>query len=161
MYATFKIEGDDCRLSSILSEGKVYEVPPRYRVCLNPGLHGYDINIKDIIKDVKEKVDREERLKEVSSIERSKEFKETFGRLYIEKFKRVFAYMKGYDSLIKEAEDSGDIGLINGMLSTLFVDLIEEGFQYYRRDENGDVINPYVEDDPIDMKKLHNELNRI
>ena len=111
MYATFKIEGDDCRLSSIMSEGNVYDVPPHYRVRLKPELHGYDIGIKDLIKDVKEKVDHEERLKEVSSIERSKEFKETFSRLYIEKFKRVFAYMKRYDFLIKKAENSGDIDL--------------------------------------------------
>ena len=69
--------------------------------------------------------------------------------------------MKGYDSLIKEAENSGDIGLINGMLYTLFVDLIEEGLQYYGTDKDGNVINPYVENDAIDMDKLHNELNRI
>ena len=41
------------------------------------------------------------------------------------------------------------------------MDLIKEGFQYYGRDENGNVINPYVENDPIDMDKLHKKLNRI
>ena len=36
-----------------------------------------------------------------------------------------------------------------------------EGFEYYGKDENGNVINPYVEEDPIDLKKLHKELNKI
>ena len=66
--------------------------------------------------------------------------------------------MKGYDDMIKKCEDKD---LINRMFKTFFADLITSGFEYYGRDENGNVINPYVENDPIDMVKVHKKLNRI
>ena len=64
--------------------------------------------------------------------------------------------MKGWDQFSK-----GDIGLADGLLGTLFPDLVVECFEYYGRDKNGNVINPYVEGDPIDLGKLHKELIRI
>ena len=66
--------------------------------------------------------------------------------------------MKGYDDIIKKCEDKD---LINGMVKTFFADLITLGFEYYGRDENSNVINLYVENNPIDMDKLHKKLNRI
>ena len=64
--------------------------------------------------------------------------------------------MNGSDQFSKE-----DIGLADVLLGTLFPDLVAKGFEYYSRDKNGNVINPYVEGDPINLHKLHKELNRI
>ena len=64
--------------------------------------------------------------------------------------------MNGWDQFSKE-----DIGLADGLLGILFKDLVAEGFEYYGRDKNGNVINPYVEGDPINLRTLHKELNRI
>ena len=64
--------------------------------------------------------------------------------------------MNGWDQFSKE-----DIGLADGLLGILFPDLVAEGFEYYGRDKNGNVINPYVEGDPINLCKLHKKLNRI
>ena len=47
------------------------------------------------------------------------------------------------------------------MFKTFFADLIAKGFEYYGRDKNGNIINPYIENDPIDMDKLRKKLNRI
>ena len=35
MYITFKIEGNGCRLSSMISDSMVYKVPDHYNVNLN------------------------------------------------------------------------------------------------------------------------------
>ena len=66
--------------------------------------------------------------------------------------------MLAYDDLTKRSKDEK---LAKGMLGVLFEDLIEEGFEHYGRDDNGNVINPYVEGDPINMNKLHDELKRM
>ena len=65
-------------------------------------------------------------------MKKSKLFKETFSKFYIEQFKRVFEYMNGWDQFSKE-----DIGLADGLLGTLFPDLAAEGIEYYGRDKNG------------------------
>ena len=64
--------------------------------------------------------------------------------------------MKGWDQFSK-----GGMGLADGMLGTLFPDLVAEGFEYYGRDKNGNVMNRFSDNDPINMKKLHKELTRI
>ena len=66
--------------------------------------------------------------------------------------------MQTYDGLINRSKDEK---LAKGILGVLFEDLTMEGFEYYGKDENGNVINPYVERDPIDLEKLHKELNKI
>ena len=156
MYATFKIEGNDCRLVGIVSDGKVYKVPCHYNITLDKkGVkrHNTNLDILDLIESVKRRVDF---YNESDPVKKSKLFKETFSKFYIEQFKRVFEYMNGWDQFSKE-----DIGLADGLLGTLFPDLVVEGFEYYGRDKNGNVINPYVEGDPINLRKLHKELNRI
>ena len=108
-----------------------------------------------------ERCERDETNEKMNPDERSEEFKKTFSRIYIENFKRVFEYMKSYDDMSKKSRDEEYIGMVNGMFKTFFADLIAKGFEYYGRDKDGNVINPFVENDPIDMDKLHNELNRI
>ena len=152
MYATFKIDGNDCRLAGIVSDGKVYKVPCHYNITLDKkGVKCYNTNLDllDLIESVK-------RRDESDPVKKSRLFKETFSKFYIEQFKRVFEYMNGWDQFSK-----GDIGLADGLLGTLFPDLVAEGFEYYGRDNNGNVINTYGEGDPIDLGKLHKELTRI
>ena len=107
----------------------------------------------DLIESVKRRVDF---YNESDPVKKSKLFKETFSNFYIEQFKRVFEYMNGWDQFSKE-----DIGLADGLLGTLFPDIVAEGFEYYGRDKNSNVINPYVEGHLINLCKLHKELNRI
>ena len=107
-----------------------------------------------------ERCERDERNEKMSPRKLSEEFKKTFSRIYIENFKRVFGNMKGYDDMSKKSRDEENIGMVNGMFKTFFADLIAKGFEYYGRDKNGNVMNPYVENDPIDMDKLHKKLNR-
>ena len=64
--------------------------------------------------------------------------------------------MRGWDQFSK-----GSIGIADGMSGTVFPDLVAEGFEYYGRDENGNIKNPYLEGDPIDLGKLHKELDTI
>ena len=104
----------------------------------------------DLVESIKRSVNFHN---ESDPVKKSKIFKETFSKFYIEQFKRVFEYMKGWDQFSKE-----DIGLADGLLGTLFPDLAAEGFEYYGRDKNGNVINPYAEGDPINLGKLHKEL---
>ena len=60
MYATFKIEGNDCRLAGIVSDGKVYKVPNHYNITLDKkGVKCYNTNLDflDLIESVKRRVD--------------------------------------------------------------------------------------------------------
>ena len=107
----------------------------------------------DLIESVKRRVDF---YNESDPVKKSKLFEETFSNFYIEQFKRVFEYMNGWDQFSKE-----DIGLADGLLGTLFPDIVAEGFEYYVRDMNSNVINRYVEGHLINLCKLHKELNRI
>ena len=165
MYITFKIEDNDGgRLISIFSDGEFYKVPGYYNVFLSKNAleyRGTNLNFDEATEQIMERCERDERNEKMTPGEQSEEFKKTFSRIYIENFKRVFEYMKGYDDMSKKCEDTDDIGLVNGMFKTFFADLIAKGFVYYGRDENGNLINPYVENDPIDMDKLHKKLNRI
>ena len=52
-----------------------------------------------------ERCERDERNEKISPRERSEEFKKTFSKIYIENFKRVFEYMKGYDDMSKKSRD--------------------------------------------------------
>ena len=159
MYITFKFEGND-----IFSDGEFYKVPGHYNIILNKNAleyRGTNLNFDEAIEQIMERCERDERNEKMSSTERSEEFKKTFSKIYIENFKRVFEYMKGYDDMSKKSRDEEYIGMVNGMFKTFFADLIAKGFEYYGRNKNGNVINPYVENDPIDMDKLHKKLNRI
>ena len=60
MYATFKIEGNDCRLVGIVSDGKVYKVPCHHNITLDKkGVKCYNTNLDflDLIESVKRRVD--------------------------------------------------------------------------------------------------------
>ena len=81
----------------------------------------------DLIESVKRRVDF---YNESDPVKKSKFFKETFSKFYIEQFKRVFEYMKGWDQFSIEG-----LGLADGMLETLFPDLVAKGFEYYGRDK--------------------------
>ena len=81
MYITFKIEGNDCRLSCIFSDGGVYKVPGYYNVCLNRNALNYigmDLNFEDTLENVKERVEHEE----INPIYRSREFPKTFAEIF-------------------------------------------------------------------------------
>ena len=112
-----------------------------------------NLDFLDLIECVRRRVDFHN---EADLVKKSEIFKETLSKFYIEQFKRVFEYMRGWDQFSK-----GSIGLADGMLGTVFPDLVAEGFEYYGRDENGNAINPYLEGDPIDLGKLHRKYNRI
>ena len=58
MYATFKIEENNCRLASIVSDGKAYKVPNHYNITLD-GVNCYNKNVGflDLIESVKRRVD--------------------------------------------------------------------------------------------------------
>ena len=114
------------------------------------GVKCYNTIFLDLTESVKRRVDF---YNESDPVKKSKLFKEAFSKLCIEQFKRVFEYMNGWDQFSKE-----NIGLADGLLGTLFPYLVAEGFEYYGRDKNGNVINPYVEGDPINLSKLHKEL---
>ena len=107
----------------------------------------------DLVESIKRRVDFHN---ESDPVKKSKIFKETFSKFYMEQFRRVFEYMKGWDQFSK-----GGMGLADGMLGTLFPDLVAEGFEYYGRDKNSNVINPFSDNDPINTKKLRKELTRI
>ena len=47
------------------------------------------------------------------------------------------------------------------MFDHVFPDLLEKDLIYEGRDKDGNVINPFSDSDPINMKKLHKELTRI
>ena len=58
MYATFKIEENDCRLATIVLNGKVYKVPNHYNITL----HGVkccnkNVDFLDFVESVKRTVD--------------------------------------------------------------------------------------------------------
>ena len=164
MYIAFKIEGNGCRLSNIFSDGEFYKVPGHYNIILNKNAleyRGTNLNFDEATEQIMERCERDERNEKMNPRERSKEFKKTSSRIYIENFERVFKYMKGYDDMCKKSRDEEYIGMVNGMFKTFFADLIAKGFEYYGRYKDGNVINPYAENDPIDMDKLHNELKRI
>ena len=60
MYATFKIEGNDCRLAGIVSNGKVCKVPCHYNITLDrKGVKCYNTNLNflDLIESVKRRLD--------------------------------------------------------------------------------------------------------
>ena len=125
------------RLASIVSDGKVYKVPCHYNITLDEvKCYNKNVDFLDLIESVKRKVDF---YNESDPVKKSKLFKETFSKFYMEQFKRVFEYMNSWDQFSKE-----DIGLADGLLGTLFPDLVAEGFEYYGRDKNGNDINPYV-----------------
>ena len=87
MYATFKIEGNDCRLVGIVSDGKVYKVPCHYKIALyKKGVKCDNANLDflDLIESVKRRVDF---YNESNPVKKSKLFKETFSKFYIEQFK--------------------------------------------------------------------------
>ena len=157
MYATFKIEGNDCRSASIVSDGRVYKVPVHYNITLDEknGVKCYNKNTDflDLVENVKRRLDFHN---ESDPVKNSKIFKETLSKFYIEQFKRVFEYMRGWNDISK-----GGIGLADGMLGTVFADLVAEGFEYYGRDENGNIKNPYLEGDPIDMEELNKVYDRV
>ena len=116
MYITFKIEGNGCRLSNIFSDGEFYKVPGHYNIILNKNALEYrdtDLNFDEAIEQIMEKCERDERNEEMDPGERSEEFKKTFRRIYIENFKRVFEYMKGYDDMSKKSRDEEYIGMIH------------------------------------------------
>ena len=116
-----------------------------------------DIKFDEAIEEIIEICERYEINEKMSPLEKSEKFKKKFSKLYLENFKRAFTYMQAYDYLITRSKDEK---LAKGMLGVLFEDLTMEGFEYYGKDGNGNVINPYVEGDPLDQK-LHKELNKI
>ena len=88
MYSTLKIDGMHSRLSSIISNGKVYKVPNHYNVHLDIKDHvnyfGTRISFNDTLEQVKERVECEENHKKINPIERSKEFQKTFIKIFRE-----------------------------------------------------------------------------
>ena len=64
--------------------------------------------------------------------------------------------MNNYD-LILETGSGSDVR----MFDHFFSDLLENYLIYEGRDKDGNVINPFSDSDPINMKKLHKEFNRI
>ena len=63
------------------------------------------------MKQIMERCERDERNENISPRERSEEFKKTFSKIYIENFKRMFEYMKGYDNMSKKSRDEEYIRL--------------------------------------------------
>ena len=92
----------------------------------------------------------------MNPIDRSKEFKENFSKIYLENPKSVIEYMNNYDSILKTGSRSDA-----RMFDHFFPDLLEKDLIYEGRDKNGKVINPFSYNDPINMKKLHKEVTRI
>ena len=70
--------------------------------------------------------------------------------------KRVIEYMNNYD-LILETGSRSDARIFDHF----FPDLLKKDLIYEGGDKDGNVINPFSDSDPINMKKLHKELTRI
>ena len=163
MYITFKINecatGKDLRLSSIISEGKLYKVPGYFNFTLDENsvkYSGTNLSFEDALERTKSRIEHQERIDKMNHSNLNKEFKEKFSKIYLENSKRVIEYMNNYD-LILETGSRSDAR----MFDHFFPDLLEKDSIYEGRDKDGNVINPFSDSDPINMKKLHKELTRI
>ena len=163
MYVTFKIEecatGKDVRLSSVTSEGNLYKVREYFNFTLDENsvkYNGTNLSFEDALERTKSRTEHQERVDKVNPINRSKEFKENFTKIYLENPKRVIEYMNNYDLILETGSR-----LDARMLDHFFPDLLEKDLIYEGRDKDGNVKNPFSERDPISMKKLHKELTRI
>ena len=75
MYVTFKVDKSEGRLSSIISNGKVYNVPSYYNVILDKKAMNYmgtNLSFNDALEQIKERSEREERNEKMNPRERSK-----------------------------------------------------------------------------------------
>ena len=163
MYVTFKINecatGKDVRLSSIISEGNLYKVPGYFSFTLDENsvkYNGTNLSFEDALDGIKSRVERQERIDKMNPSDLSKEFKENFSKIYLEKSKRVIEYMDSYDLIL----ETGSISDAR-MFDHFFPDLLENDLIYEGRDKDGNVINPFSDNDTINMKKLYKELTRI
>ena len=163
MYVTFKINecatGKDVRLSSIISEGELYKVPGYFNFTLdeNSVKHsGTNLSFEDALERTKSRIERKKRIDKMNPSNLSKEFEESFSNIYLENPKRVIKYMNNYD-LILETGSRWNAR----MFDHFFPDVLEKDLIYEGRDKDGNVINPFSDSDPINMKKLHKEPIRI
>ena len=112
MYVTFKINecatGKDVRLSSIISEGKLYKVPGYFNFTLDENsvkYSGTNLSFEDALERTKSRIERQERIDKMNPSDLSKEFKENFSKIYLEKPKRVIEYMNNYDLILETGLD--------------------------------------------------------
>ena len=91
MYITFKINecatGKDVKLSSIISEGNLYKVPEYFNFTLDENsvkYNGTNLSFEDALERTKSRIKHQERIDKMNPIDRSKEFKEKFSKIYLE-----------------------------------------------------------------------------